>query len=71
MKRLDFLLGALALVAATMATSPAAAAQENGNRDDYGKVIDNLNLGTTIYPKTITAENILKSFREELENNHN
>ena len=33
------------------------------NRDDYGKVIDNLNLGTTIYPKTITAENILKFIR--------
>jgi outer membrane protein OmpA-like peptidoglycan-associated protein len=39
MKRLYFILGALALVAATMATSPAAAAQENGNRDDYGKVV--------------------------------
>jgi outer membrane protein OmpA-like peptidoglycan-associated protein len=39
MKRLYFILGALALVAATIATSPAAAAQENGNRDDYGKVV--------------------------------
>lgn len=39
MKRLDFILGALALVAVTMATSPAASAQENGNRDEYGKVV--------------------------------
>ena len=39
MKRLYFILGALALVAVTMATSPAAGAQENGNRDEYGKVV--------------------------------
>lgn len=39
MKRLDFILGALALVAVTMATSPAAGAQENGNRDEYGKIV--------------------------------
>ena len=39
MKRLDLFLGALALVAVTMATSPAAGAQENGNRDEYGKVV--------------------------------
>lgn len=39
MKRLNFILGALALVAVTMATSPVAGAQENGNRDQYGKVV--------------------------------
>ena len=39
MKRLYFILGALALVAVTMATSPAAGAQENGNRDEYGKIV--------------------------------
>jgi outer membrane protein OmpA-like peptidoglycan-associated protein len=39
MKRLDLFLGALALVAVTMATSPKAGAQENGNRDQYGKVV--------------------------------
>lgn len=39
MKRLDFILGALALVAVTMATCPAVSAQENGNRDEYGKVV--------------------------------
>ena len=39
MKRLYFILGALALVAVTMATSPMAAAQENGNRDEYGKIV--------------------------------
>jgi outer membrane protein OmpA-like peptidoglycan-associated protein len=39
MKRLYFILGALALVAVTMATSPEAGAQENGNRDQYGKVV--------------------------------
>ena len=39
MKRLDLFLGALALVAVTMATSPEAGAQENGNRDQYGKVV--------------------------------
>jgi outer membrane protein OmpA-like peptidoglycan-associated protein len=39
MKRLYFILGAFALVAVTMATSPAAGAQENGNRDEYGKVV--------------------------------
>ena len=39
MKRLDLFLGVLALVAVTMATSPEAGAQENGNRDQYGKVV--------------------------------
>ena len=39
MKRLDFILGALALVAVVMATAPAASAQENGNRDEYGNIV--------------------------------
>ena len=39
MKRLYFIFGALALVAVTMATSPDAGAQENGNRDQYGAVV--------------------------------
>lgn len=39
MKRLDFILGALALVAASMAACPAADAQENGNRDEFGAVV--------------------------------
>lgn len=39
MKRLDFILGALALVAVAMATSPAAAAQENANRDEFGNIV--------------------------------
>ena len=33
------------------------------NRIAYDKVIDNLNLGTTIYPKNITAENIIRFVR--------
>ena len=39
MKRLYLILGALALGAVTMATSPAAMAQENGNRDEFGKIV--------------------------------
>lgn len=39
MKRLDFILGALALVAASMVACPAADAQENGNRDEFGAVV--------------------------------
>lgn len=39
MKRLDFILGAMALIAVTLTASPAATAQENGNRDEYGKVV--------------------------------
>ena len=39
MKRLNFILGALALVAVTLAASPEAYAQEDGNRDEYGKVV--------------------------------
>ena len=40
MKRLDFFMGALALVAVTMmAASPAAVAQENGNRDMDGNIV--------------------------------
>ncbi len=39
MKRLYFISGALALVAVTMAASPDAVAQENGNRDQYGEVV--------------------------------
>ncbi len=38
MKRL-YLFGAIALAAVTMAASPALNAQENGNRDEYGKVV--------------------------------
>ena len=39
MKRLDFILGAFALIAVIMAVSPAANAQENGNRDMDGKIV--------------------------------
>ena len=40
MKRLDFFMGALALVAVTvMAASPSAFAQENGNRDVDGNIV--------------------------------
>ena len=55
MKRLDFILGALALVAALMAACPAADAQENGNMDEFGAIVrgpnetnaygDNWNIG--------------------------
>ncbi len=38
MKRLN-LFGAIALAAVAMAASPALNAQENGNRDEYGKVV--------------------------------
>ncbi len=38
MKRL-YLFGAIALAAVTMAASPALNAQENGNRDEFGKVV--------------------------------
>lgn len=33
------------------------------NRMEYGNVIDNLQLGSTIYPKNITAENIVRFVR--------
>lgn len=39
MKRLNLILGALALVAVAMTASPEAFAQENGNRDEYGNVV--------------------------------
>lgn len=39
MKRLDFIMGAFALIAVIMAASPAANAQENGNRDMDGKIV--------------------------------
>lgn len=39
MKRLDLILGAVALAAVCMAASPEAKAQENGNRDEYGKIV--------------------------------
>ena len=39
MKRLIFLFGATALFAVNMTVSPALNAQENGNRDDNGKII--------------------------------
>ena len=39
MKRLNFLLGATALIAVAMTASPVINAQENGNRDEYGNVV--------------------------------
>ena len=39
MKRLNILLGATALIAVTLTASPAANAQENGNRDMDGKIV--------------------------------
>jgi outer membrane protein OmpA-like peptidoglycan-associated protein len=39
MKRLNLLLGAAALIAVSLTASPAAMAQENGNRDENGKIV--------------------------------
>lgn len=39
MKRLDFILGAAALAAVVLTASPVLNAQENGNRDENGKVV--------------------------------
>ena len=39
MKRLNFILGAAALAAVAMTASPALNAQENGNRDENGKIV--------------------------------
>jgi outer membrane protein OmpA-like peptidoglycan-associated protein len=39
MKRLNFLLGAAALIAVALTASPALNAQENGNRDMNGKIV--------------------------------
>ena len=39
MKRLNLILGAAALIAVSLAASPEVTAQENGNRDEYGKVV--------------------------------
>ena len=39
MKRLNLFYGAAALIAVSLAASPAMMAQENGNRDEYGKVV--------------------------------
>ena len=39
MKRLNLFLGAAALIAVSLTASPAVKAQENGNRDDNGKVV--------------------------------
>ena len=39
MKRLNFILGAAALAAISLTVSPAVNAQENGNRDENGKVV--------------------------------
>ena len=39
MKRLDLFLGAAALIAVSLTASPAVMAQENGNRDENGKVV--------------------------------
>ena len=39
MKRLRFILGAAALATVALTASPVVNAQENGNRDEYGKVV--------------------------------
>lgn len=39
MKRLNLFLGAAALIAVSLTASPAVMAQENGNRDDNGKIV--------------------------------
>lgn len=39
MKRLNFFLGAAALIAVSLTASPAINAQENGNRDENGKIV--------------------------------
>ena len=39
MKRLNLFLGAAALIAVSLTASPAVMAQENGNRDENGKVV--------------------------------
>ena len=39
MKRLNFLFGAAALIAVSLTATPALNAQENGNRDENGKVV--------------------------------
>ena len=39
MKRLNFILGAAALVAVSLTASPIVNAQENGNRDENGKIV--------------------------------
>ena len=39
MKRLNLFLGAAALIAVSLTASPAVMAQENGNRDEDGKVV--------------------------------
>jgi outer membrane protein OmpA-like peptidoglycan-associated protein len=39
MKRLNLFYGAAALIAVSLAASPAMMAQEDGNRDEYGKVV--------------------------------
>ena len=39
MKRLNFILGAAALIAVSLTASPAVNAQENGNRDENGKIV--------------------------------
>lgn len=39
MKRLNILLGAAALIAVSLTASPSLMAQENGNKDEYGKTV--------------------------------
>jgi outer membrane protein OmpA-like peptidoglycan-associated protein len=39
MKRLNLFYGAAALIAVSLAASPTLSAQEDGNRDEYGKVV--------------------------------
>ena len=39
MKRLKFIMGAAALAAVALTASPAVNAQDNGNRDEFGKIV--------------------------------
>ncbi len=39
MKRLNLILGAVALIAVSLTASPALVAQENENRDEYGRIV--------------------------------
>ena len=39
MKRLNLFFGAAALVAVSLTASPSINAQENGNRDENGKIV--------------------------------
>lgn len=39
MKRLNLILGAAALIAVSLTASPSLSAQEDGNRDEYGRIV--------------------------------